>query len=76
MLGLGGEFSIVDFSDTAGEARKEKLVGLGLIEESVGISDKGNIELYIQYRQFHGAFGGYHICRRCCELQNKSHRQR
>lgn len=33
MLGLGGEFSIVDFSDANGENRKAQLVGLHLIED-------------------------------------------
>ena len=33
MMGLGGEFSIVDFSDANGENRKAQLVGLHLIED-------------------------------------------
>lgn len=33
MLGLGGEFSIVDFGDANGEMRKAQLVGLHLIED-------------------------------------------
>ena len=37
MMGLGGEFSIVDFSDADGEKRKATLLELGLISEEVQI---------------------------------------
>ena len=36
-MGLGGEFSIVDFRDADGEERKAKLLELGLISEEVQI---------------------------------------
>ncbi len=36
-MGLGGEFSIVDFSDADGEKRKATLLELGLISEEVQI---------------------------------------
>lgn len=37
MMGLGGEFSIVDFYGADGEERKATLLGLGLISEEVPI---------------------------------------
>ncbi len=54
MLGLGGEFSIVDFSDTAGEARKEKLVGLGLIEDPSVSQIKGTSNYTFSIGSFMG----------------------
>lgn len=54
MMGLGGEFSIVDFEGTAGEARKETLVGLGLIEDPSVSKIKGTSNYTFSIGSFMG----------------------
>ena len=54
MLGLGGEFSIVDFSDAGGEARKEKLVGLELIQDPSVSPIKGTSDYTFSIGNFMG----------------------
>lgn len=53
-FGLGGEFSIVDFEGTAGEARKETLVGLGLIEDPSVSKIKGTSNYTFSIGSFMG----------------------
>ena len=57
MLGLGGEFSIVDFRDANGEKRKAQLVGLHLIEDPEIAPILGKTNYTFSIGSFMGALG-------------------
>ena len=57
-LGLGGEFSIVDFIGAAGEARKAMLLSLGLIEDPSASPIKGTSNYTFSIGNFMGPLAG------------------